>query len=103
MRLEGEDVMTDVRLTKEEFVIDAIKKLRDTKKSMGIHVRFSGFNQAFKTYFSEDARATTDQMKAEGKLIVQPRRGGPMIYLPGEAPQMENTGESALAKMGLEA
>jgi len=93
----------ETKLTKEQFVVEAIKKLRDTSKSAGIHVRFSGFNQAFKAYFGEDARATTEQMKVEGKLIVQPRRGGPMIYLPGEAPVLENTGESALSKMGLEA
>jgi hypothetical protein len=93
--------MTTERMTKEQFVIEAVKTLRDTTKSMGIHVRFSGFNQAFKTYFGEDARATTEQMKAEGKLVVQPRKGGPMIYLPGEAPQMLDTGAAALAKMGL--
>lgn len=90
------------KLTKEEFVVDAIKKLRDTSRSQGIHSVYSGFNSAFKAYFGEEARPTTDKMVAEGKLVVRPRRGGVMMYLLGEAPAMQTgTGEAALAKMGL--
>ena len=91
------------KLTKEEFVIDAIKKLRDTNRSQGIHSVYSGFNAAFKSYFGEEARPTTDKMVSEGKLVVQPRKGGVMMYLPGEAPAMsDGSGEAALAKMGLQ-
>jgi hypothetical protein len=92
---------TDRKMTKEEFVVEAIKTLRDPSRSQGIHSVYSGFNQAFKTYFGEEARPTTDQMAAAGKIVVQPRKGGVMIYLPGEAPQMLDTGAAALAKMGL--
>ena len=88
-------------LTREEFVIDAIKKLRDASRSKGIHSVYSGFNAAFKNYFSEEARPTTDKMVSEGKLVVQPRTGGVMMYLPGEEPQTSANGEAALKKMGL--
>ena len=71
---------------KEHFVLNAIKALRDTSRSQGIHVRISGFNDAFRQKFGEDPRAFTEKMAAEGKIVVQPRKGGAMMYLPGEAP-----------------
>jgi hypothetical protein len=40
-------------------------------------------------------------MAAEGKIVIQPRKGGVMIYLPGEAPNLQDTGAVALEKMGL--
>jgi hypothetical protein len=40
-------------------------------------------------------------MAAEGKIVIQPRKGGVMIYLPGEAPSLQDTGAVALEKMGL--
>jgi len=90
------------KLTKEEFVVDAIKKLRDTNRSQGIHSVYSGFNAAFKSYFGEEARPTTNEMATAGKIVVQPRKGGVMIYLPGESPAMsDGSGEAALSKMGL--
>lgn len=78
------------KLSKEDFVLQAIKNLR-TEKSKGIHVKYSGFNSAFKEYFEEEARPTVDKMVAEGKLHKRFRKGGVMIYLPGEAPaEVEN-------------
>lgn len=74
------------KMTKEEFVIAAIKKLRDEKRSKGIHTRYSGFNQAFKDYFGEESRATTDKMVADGKIELKPSSGGVMLYLAGEGP-----------------
>lgn len=71
---------------REEFVITAIKKLRDTKRSNGIHTRYTGFNLAFKEYFGEESRATTDKMSAEGRLDIKPSKGGVMLYMPGEGP-----------------
>ena len=89
------------RLTKEQFVVEAILKLRDPSRSQGIHSVYSGFNQAFKQYFGEDARPTTEKMAAEGKIVVRPVRGGVMLYLPEDAPKMESAGERALKQMGL--
>jgi hypothetical protein len=76
----------EAKLTKEEFVLQAIKKLHDEKRSKGIHSRFSGFNQAFKDYFGEESRATTDKMVAEGKIEIRPAKGGVMLYLSGDCP-----------------
>ena len=74
------------KLSKEDFVLQAIKRLRDESKSKGIHVKYSGFNSAFKEYFGEEARATVDKMVKEGTIQSQFRKGGVMIYLTGEAP-----------------
>lgn len=88
--------MTDI--TKEEFVVQAIKRLRDESKSKGIHSRFSGFNEAFKLQFGEESRPTTDRMAAEGKLAIIPSKGGVRLYLPEEAP-VGATGADALARI----
>ncbi len=73
-------------LTKEEFIIQAIKNLRDLSKSKGIHSRFSGFNAAFKLQFGQESRATTDKMVTEGTLAIIPAKGGVRLYLPEDAP-----------------
>lgn len=81
-------------LTKEEFVLQAIKILRKPPYK-GIHAVYSGFNEAFRNYFKEDARDTVDKMIAEGKIESRMVRGGPMLYLPGEKP----VGDNALKKI----
>lgn len=88
-------MVDEKKLTKEEFVIQAIRKLRDLSRSKGIHTTFSGFNAAFKEYFGEEARTTTDEMVKAGTLEVRPIKGGAMLYLPGEGP----TTPDALAKI----
>jgi len=89
--------MAQEKLSKEDFVLIAIRKLRKPPYK-GIHVKFSGFNSAFKDYFGEDARATVDKMVAEGKVMTKARRGGPMLYLPGEVPVDENVLEKILTE-----
>jgi hypothetical protein len=74
------------KLSKEDFVLQAIRRLRKPPYK-GIHVRYSGFNQAFKEYFNEEAKSTVDKMVAEGKITTRMRRGGPMLYLPDEVPE----------------
>lgn len=87
-------------LTPEEFVVTAIKKLR-TGQFKGIHSVFSGFNEAFKTYFEgADPVQTTCRLAQEGKIVVRPVRGGVILYLPEDAPRLTR-GEQALEKMGL--
>lgn len=81
--------MTEKRLSKEDFVLQAIQNLRKPPYK-GIHAVFSSFNSAFKEYFGEDARATVDKMAAEGKIETRLVRGGPMLYLPGEKPEDTN-------------
>lgn len=88
------------KLSHEEFVKNAILKLR-TPPYKGIHSVYSGFNEAFKKYFdSEDPVKATNKLAAEGKVFIRPIKGGVMLYLPEDAPQVTR-GDQALKKMGL--
>jgi len=88
------------RMSYEEFVILAIQKLR-TGNFRGIHSVFSGFNEAFKVYFTDgNPIEITGQLADAGKIVLRPTKRGVMLYLPGEAPEA-NRGETALKKMGL--
>lgn len=91
---------TERRLTREEFVRVAILRLRDLSKSKGIHAVYSGFNNAFREYFGEDPVEFMRDLAKQGKVEIAPRRGGVMIYLPGEAPKSASTlGNEALSKI----
>ena len=85
--MEGEK-----RLTEEEFVIQAIKKLRKDPYR-GIHSVYSGFNEAFRKYFGTNPVEATSKLAAEGKLETRPFKGGVMLFLPGEAPQRPSAEE----------
>ncbi len=89
--------MDNERLTFEEFVLKAIRNLR-TDKSKGIHVVYSGFNKAFKEYYGEDSRDTVDKLINKGIIEKRPVKGGIMIYIKGEAPQLKET-DDALKKI----
>lgn len=89
------------KLSHEEFVKKAIVSLRK-EGYKGIHTVYSGFNTAFKKYFDgEDPIKVTNQLASEGKIVIRPVKGGVMLYLPEDAPQMKDVGEDALKKMGL--
>lgn len=68
------------RLTEDEFVFRAIKKLRGKYK--GIHTVYSGFNEAFRDYFGTDPIETTQRLLREGKISIRPAKGGVLIFLP---------------------
>ncbi len=87
------------KLTQAEFVKKAIVSLRKNPYK-GIHSVYSGFNEAFRSYFNEDPIKWTNQLSAEGVIEIRPARGGVMLYLPGEAP-VRSTGKDVLKKMGL--
>lgn len=90
------------KLTKEEFVIQGIEKLR-IGSYKGIHVVFTGFNEAFKRYFGEPSRVTVDKMVTEGLVEGHPEKGGFMLYKKGEMPLVTNRAEvkgaAALSKI----
>lgn len=70
------------RMSEEEFVINAIKRLRKPPYK-GIHSVFSGFNEAFRRYFGgKNPVETTQRLAEEGKIIVRPAKRGVMLYLP---------------------
>lgn len=90
------------RLTPEEFILEAIAKLRaPTAKSRGIHSVFSGFNEAFRSYFPGEDPAWTTKLASEGKIATRLVRGGAMLYLPADAPAVATRGADALKRMGL--
>ena len=76
--------MEEKKLTEEEFIRKAVKKLRGNYK--GIHSVYSGFNAAFKDYFGTNPIDTTQKLAKEGKINIRPVKGGVMIYLPEDAP-----------------
>jgi len=89
------------KMSYEEFVKKAVVSLRK-EGYKGIHTVYSGFNSAFKKYFNgEDPVKVTNQLAQEGKIVLRPVKGGMMIYLPDEAPAMQDIGNEALKKMGL--
>jgi len=80
------------KLTEEEFVIQAIKKLRK-EPFRGIHSVYSGFNEAFRKYFGTNPVEATSKLTAEGKIETRPSKGGAMLFLSGEAPKRPSTEE----------
>ena len=83
------------KLSEEEFVVRAIKKLRKPPYK-GIHSVYSGFNDAFKRYFGTNPVETTNTLAQEKKIGIRPIKGGVMLYLPEDAPE---SGENALDKI----
>jgi hypothetical protein len=80
------------KLTEEEFVLQAIKKLRK-EPFRGIHSVYSGFNEAFRRYFGTNPVEITSRLAAEGKIETRPFKGGAMLFLPGEAPKRPSADE----------
>ena len=80
------------KLTEEEFVLQAIKKLRK-EPYRGIHSVYSGFNEAFRKYFDKNPVEVTSRLAGEGKIETRPFKGGMMLFLPGEAPKRPSADE----------
>jgi len=92
--MEGEK-----KLTEEEFVLQAIKKLRK-EPFRGIHSVYSGFNEAFRKYFGTNPVEATSRLAAEGKVETRPFKGGVMLFLPGEAPKRPSADEIIQSVLG---
>jgi hypothetical protein len=74
------------KVTEEEFILQAIKRLRK-EPFRGIHSVFSGFNEAFRKYFGTNPVEATSRLADEKKIETRPFKGGMMLFLPGEAPK----------------
>ena len=83
------------KISKDEFVIRAIKKLK-RPPYRGIHSVYSGFNQAFREYFGSNPIEVTNQLAQEGKIRTRPVKGGVMLYLPED---IGNETQSVLKKI----
>ena len=75
------------KLSEFDFVEKAVKNLRKPPYK-GIHSVYSGFNQAFREYFNKDPVDATTRLAQEGKIVTQPVKGGVMLYLPEDAPEL---------------
>ncbi len=96
----GRQKMDEHKMSHIEFFKKAILRLRDTSKSNGIHSIYSGFNEAFREYYQEDPIKVTQELVRLGEIEVRPRKGGVMIYLPGEAPDdKRNMAKNTLKKI----
>ena len=80
------------KLTEEEFVLQAIKKLRK-EPFRGIHSVYSGFNEAFRKYFGTNPVEVTSKLAVEGKIETRLFKGGAMLFFPGEAPKRPSAEE----------
>lgn len=87
------------KLSYEDFFRKAILRLRDLSKSRGIHSVFTGFNQVFREYFSEDPVKVTQELASKGKIEIRPVKGGVMLYLPGEAPKRTVESQKVLSQI----
>jgi len=89
----------DERLTHEEFVLLAMRTLGDPRFP-GLHVVYSGFNEAFRRYFGSDPIQAVRELVAVGKIKLRVCKGGARIYLPHEIGDVMDA-DAALEKMGL--
>ena len=87
------------KLTEEEFVLQAIKKLRK-EPYRGIHSVYSGFNEAFRKYFGTNPVEATSRLATEGKIETRPFKGGVMLFFSGEAPKRPSSEEILQLIMG---
>lgn len=88
------------KLTPEQFTLLAIERLRKNGYK-GIHTVYSGFNDAFRSYFGSDPVAATQALAKAGNIVSRPVKRGAMLYKPDEAPAEKANGQNALAKMGI--
>src|SRR4030042_3895114 len=90
--MEGATMEEAKKLTEEEFVVQAIRRLRKDPYR-GIHSVYSGFNEAFRKYFNTNPVEATNRLAAEGKIETRPVKGGMMLFLSGEAPKRPSAEE----------
>src|SRR4030043_1459497 len=92
------EVRMKSKLGQEEFVKLALPRLR-IENYKGIHSIYSGFNEAFKSYFDgANPIDATGELARLGKIVIRPVKGGVMLYIPGEGPEVSRGG-MALKKM----
>lgn len=83
-----------------------IEKFPKYKKSKGIHAVVSGFNEHFRRVFNADPIEFIRTAVERGDLEMRMVRRGPMIYLPGDAPTLQDVRpivNEILSELGLNA
>ena len=82
------------RISELEFTLKMIEKMRNPKKSKGIHTVYTkldgiNFNQYFEAYFGYPSKDVTNKLAKEGKIGLVPVKGGVMIYKPADIPKVD--------------
>lgn len=90
----------------EEFVLLAIDKLTKAPYK-GMHVVFTGFNDAFREAFpGKDPREELDKLADKGVIRIRPAKGGAVIYRVDSPyrthPSSIRRAREVLKEMGLE-
>jgi hypothetical protein len=90
-------------VTEKEFAVRAIRNLRkgetkDHKTFLGIHTRYSGFNDAWRKYYGTDPVVGVNKLIEQGMIYGRPAKGGFMIYLPEDKPKLAGP-EAILGKI----
>lgn len=89
------------KLNPEEFTLLAIQKLSGPPHK-AIHSVYSGFNAAFRKYFSNlDPVEEIQKLVKAGKVRIRPSKGGVLIFA-GKENTPAGSAEKVLAKMGLQ-
>lgn len=80
---------SEQKLNPEEFILRAISVVSREKGKTAVHVVYDGLNEALREYFGSeiDVRNIYEQMQAKGLIEMAPRRGGPIVFLPGFKPK----------------
>ncbi len=80
------------RLTEEEFVTQAIKKLRKDP-FRGIHSVYSGLDEVFRKYFGTNPVEATSKLAKEGKIETRAFKGGVMLFSSWRGPSRPSAEE----------
>lgn len=90
---------TGRKLNRRNFVLNAIDSLRRGKYK-GIHVVYSGFNEAYREYYGEDPREYIDELVETGIIAKRIVRGGIIILRAEDARDLPSpAGQTALQKI----
>jgi hypothetical protein len=99
--------MDQKKISPVEFVLRFLNTpaLRHPQYPKGIHVVYSGFNQAFREYFDGDnldPKQVIQEMAEQAQIKFRIARGGARIYLPHEIEGDPIVSvEQTLKKMGM--
>ena len=85
------------RLSYADFVTRAVLTLRDESKGKGIiPSQAGGLNDAIKAYYGDvDPKEITQQLANDGVIVIQPRKGFVLVFLPGDEPKGGRSPEKA--------
>lgn len=97
---------TGKKLTTDEFLANAIMKLREGEYK-GVHTVYRGVTAAFNKYFEADIKAlglnknnnyeaiNNAVADSNGKFTLRPAKGGAMLYFTAEAPERKDSDAKA--------